>query len=286
MPPLNLLLFPLLGGFIFSIRWYPVKYYALRADSYRLVFTSSIAGTAFLLLSCFLVYICKSIPVVKDIATSWHLIVPYADSGKTFLAFVLGFTFWIPLNWFSDYIESKLSPEDEKTYITKGNYKKFFLCKWIIRGSQVVAINKAINQKADPMEIMLRNALYYGEQVSISTASSKVYRGKVVKLFNPAFDKESIELYLFSSGYRDKEDMHIVTTINYEEGRNKIVQDVVKEARKKNKALTESELIEIGKQAEDEIYEAFTIVLPFDQIQSVNFYDEGRYNIAFGSPKV
>lgn len=51
--PFNLLLLPLLGGFIFFSKWNRSRYYGLRSDGYRLILYSAITGAVFFVHSRF-----------------------------------------------------------------------------------------------------------------------------------------------------------------------------------------------------------------------------------------
>src|SRR5258708_10475242 len=137
MPQFNLLLLPLLGGFIFASLWYPTKYYTHRADTYRLIFTASIAGAVFLFFACIIIrlltYLLPSL--CQPIDNLWHQVFPYANSGRATLAFVMGAFLWWPANK---------------------------MC------SDMAAVRRAILAKRDPLELLLRRALGECKLISVT----------------------------------------------------------------------------------------------------------------------
>src|SRR2546421_190062 len=147
MPPFNLLLLPLLGGFVFVSKWYPTRYYTLRSDGYRLIFTAAIAGAGFLLLASILTYLTPYIRYGSAAYYWWHQVAPPESSGKAALAMLFGVSLWIPLN---------------------------FLGKWIKCLSDNSAINRVIARKRDPLELFLSRALEDKKMISVSVENGKI----------------------------------------------------------------------------------------------------------------
>src|SRR5205085_6130718 len=112
MPSFSLLLFPLIGGFIFASRWYPTRFYALRADEYRLFFVSATVGAFFLFIISIVLGLALPYKWCWDFANFWHGLIPLEHSGKTLLAFLISTTIWLPLNFIADRFADRLSKED------------------------------------------------------------------------------------------------------------------------------------------------------------------------------
>jgi len=252
MPQFNLLLLPLLGGFIFASLWHPTKYYTQRADTYRLIFTASVTGAVFLFLACVIVSLLSYLvpSVCQPIDRLWHDVFPYANSGRATLAFAMGAFLWWPAN--------------------KG-------C------SDTAAISRAILSKRDPLELLLRRALGEGKLVSVTLKSGKVYVGTVQSNFNPAYPMEHVSMLPAFSGYRDETTKKMELTLSYVEAlkpvREKLLelnkdilqilgQDISKKNIRKSQKMLE---------ARKSILQEYEVVLPVDELQSVNIFDVDLY---------
>lgn len=156
MPSLDLLLLPLLGGFLFVSQWYPTKYSALRSAGYKLLFMAAIAGVFFLFMATFF---------ITRAAQWWHRLVPFTHSGKAALSFLMGMALWWPLNRLG---ESPSRP------------------RWLTWLSDDYAIERAIARKSDPLELMLREALGDGRIIAVTLKTGKVYIGNLTANLNPA----------------------------------------------------------------------------------------------------
>lgn len=269
MPPLNLLLLPLLGGFVFVSLWHPTKYYTLRADGYRLIFLSSIAGAIFMFIAC-VIATCASLllnllhlpPLAQNIDVLWHAVVPYNNTGRAALAFLLGSALWFPLN------KIKACNED-------------------------AAVERMIHHKRDALEALLRYAMGKGRMVSVTVKNGKVYVGLVTSNFNPAYDLNSLSLFPAFSGYRDNEtrEAHLIRdyTAAYQEIRAELrikFQESLNELQHLHPNLTDSELGKTVRQrleAEDKL-ENFEIAIPISEVQSVNIFDADIYEKHFRLP--
>jgi hypothetical protein len=252
MPQFNLLLLPLLGGFIFASLWHPTKYYTQRADTYRLIFTASVTGAVFLFLACVIVslltYLVPS--VCQPINRLWHDVFPYANSGRATLAFAMGAFLWWPAN------------------------KK---C------SDTAAVSRAILSKRDPLELLLRRALGEVKLVSVTLKSGKVYVGTIQSNFNPAYPMEHVSMLPAFSGYRDKITKKMELTLSYFEAlkpaREKlleidreILQMLDQEISKENMRKSQKKLEE-----RKNILQDYEVVLPIDELQSVNIFHVNLY---------
>lgn len=246
--PFNLLLLPLLGGFVFTRNWVHSRYYALRSDGHVLLFYAATAGAVFLLIAAFIT--CLLGPICTGIDHNWHVMSPFEHSGKAMLAFFLGATIWYPLNWFAD---------DE------------------------TAIDRVILRRQDSLELLLRTAMGEGKLVSLSVKNGKVYVGYVISTINPAFPMETLSLIPMMSGYRDEDTKKLVLTTQYTDAFAQIEQEierrVIEEAR--TYQVTGKELENWIQDETDTELENFKIVIPVQEIQSANIFKIDTYNRYF-----
>jgi hypothetical protein len=103
--PFNVLLLPLLGGYLLLTHWNRTRFATKRYSGERLIFHSAIAGVALLCLSFLIVQ--ALIGLRPGWYASWREVVPFAYTGTSLGAFVLGATTWWPLNRFLFPMESE-----------------------------------------------------------------------------------------------------------------------------------------------------------------------------------
>jgi hypothetical protein len=105
--PYNVLLLPLLGGYLFVSFWDRTRWHAHRAEKERLLIFAALAGLLFLGLAYLLRSIPPFIPCVSFapcLPTWWSKNVGFPQSGVATAAFLLAGLGWIPLNRFADRI--------------------------------------------------------------------------------------------------------------------------------------------------------------------------------------
>jgi hypothetical protein len=190
--PYNLLLLPLLGGFIFIRQWNVTRYYAERSENQRLLLYSAVAGVA--LLGSALVLSSLAQQSLPGLAAWWHNHVEFAYSGPAALSFLLGAFLWIPLNWLSS------------------------------RQSQIARI---VEQDGDRIELLLMKAMRQEKMISLTLKSGKTYFGRVSASLNPALKIKSMSVFPYRSGYRD-ERHNLRFTTEYWKIYTKILDDLDK----------------------------------------------------------
>jgi hypothetical protein len=123
-----------------------------------------------------------------SVAAYWlglfHRISPFEYSGTALLAFLMGWWLWRPAN---------------------------SLFKWTVEGE----VERAIYEKNDPLEVLLKESMRDGRAVLVTLQSGKVYVGQVIANFNPAYDVESIKISPILSGYRRADDQSVAFNIDY-----------------------------------------------------------------------
>jgi hypothetical protein len=251
--PFNLLLLPLLGGFLLVSSFYITKYQTWRADGHRLLFYSATFGIGLLGISSFLAETFQAL-IGANWLDLWHKIAPYQYSGRATLSLILGLI---------------------------GGYILNFLL-WILSLSKVddqFAIDRAIEQKKDPLELFFRKALGQGDQVMITLKSGKVYTGLIMSNLNPAFKMEAVRLLPSKSGYRD-EKRSVIFTHDYSLPMEEI-QKKIKEVRDWEERTKEDMgwwlRPKIAKTAKSKIAKisgnGLGIIIPISEVSSTSLYN-------------
>jgi hypothetical protein len=180
--PYNLLLLPLLGGYIFITHWNRTRFNVMRIDGHRLLFHAATAGFFFLLSAVVITTLCRLWGIGLSLDSYWHAAVPYDHSGKATIAFLLGALLWKPLNYLTD--------QDKE-------------------------IARAIQNQENPLELMLQKAVTGAHLVLLTVKNGKVYVGFVSDSFNPALPNQYLKLLLTTSGYRDSDTRKVTFTNDY-----------------------------------------------------------------------
>jgi hypothetical protein len=178
--PFNVLLLPLLGGYIFISYWNRTKYSARRYSGERFIFHAAIVGVILLLISLLLT---RSVMwLCPDLASWGRSTVPFAYSGTSLGAFLIGAIAWKPLNelWY---------PPDREIY-------------------------RAIEKWDDYLEILLTHAVRQTKQIAVTLKSRKVYAGLVTRGIDPLNDRKYIRMIPTQSGYRDEGTLDLAFTTN------------------------------------------------------------------------
>jgi len=244
--PFNLLLLPLLGGFIFTRQWKRTRYYALRSDGYVLLFYAASCGALFLLAAAFVSYLVASIQTVGTFVAWWHRVVPIEHSGKAALAFVMSASLWYPLNW---------GQKDESQ------------------------IDRVIQRKQDPLELLLRTAMGEHKLVLLSVKNGKLYVGYIISNLNPAFPMESLGMLPMMSGYRRSTKKTACFTTFYTSAYDKIEQEIRDRLQKRE--IAEDEFDYSVLEALNDELDDFQVVIPISEIQSAAIFKLETYDKYF-----
>lgn len=179
--PFNVLLLPLLGGYIFIRRLNRTRFSAVRYSGERLIFHSAVAGVVLLAVAFLVVLVLVGLfPGLKH---GWASLVPFPYSGTAFLAFLLGALGWWPLN------------------------------RLFYRADAEAA--RVLYEWGDYLEILLNRSARETKQLCITLKSGKVYIGFVTRSFDPAYDRKYIALLPMFSGYRDAHDQTMRINTSY-----------------------------------------------------------------------
>ena len=193
--PFNLLLLPLLGGFVFFSHYYRTAYTAKRQDKERLLLYSSLWGLLFLAASLIASTVVPYFPVLVNLRHWWAYNTPPIEySGISSFAFVLAMLTLGVLNLWNWLRSSK--PEKavaERVILTQGSQ----------------------------LEKLLYRSLIQGKRVMITLKNGKVYIGRVTISLTPEEDKDFLLLPI-KSGYREGDKQRLVLTTHYDEAYTEI----------------------------------------------------------------
>jgi hypothetical protein len=189
--PYNVLLLPLLGGYIFVALWNVTRFYCRREGGQRLIFWSAIAGFIFLAISY---VVTQSLPAIwPGLHRAWTDFAGYPHLGKSLGAFLLGATLWIPLN-----LVFRKKQWAERTARNWGDY----------------------------LELLLQRSIRQQKMVSITLKSGKVYIGMASATHNPSYDKRYIKLLPVLSGHRDSATHQLEIDTQYEAAYKKMQDEI------------------------------------------------------------
>lgn len=303
--PFNLLLLPLLGGFIFVRYWNRTKYHAIRADKERILLFAAIAGLVFLALAWILkslaawMFPCAEYPQYPCFITWWRKFLPFDYLGTSLLALLLSATLWKPLNEgvLSNWYRVEQRPQLKVKWLWWQRLRR----GW----DEKEEITRVINQDGDPLDVLLRKAETKPVRtIMVTMKSGKVYIGFVSIPSNPAAQTRTIGLFPVVSGYREEQTHKLILTTYYADAlarideqidtlkgeRDEIVQqqatikaklEKLKDDKREEQRTAEDEYERLEEQAREKqqklddlasVVNDFFIALPVGEVASVHIY--------------
>ena len=181
--PYNVLILPLLGGFLFFHITHYFRFSAQRLDGYRLLLQTAVAGAC-------LAFLARIINVSLEIVFGqnlvdrlWHSFLPFSFSGVGSLALVLGPVAGLVWNLFVNVDEAK---------------------------------DIEIRKHGNSLTKLLHRAQKENLLVSVTLHTRKWYVGWVAE--SPNLDPQEMYFRLlpFTSGYRDTDTLEAVRTVFYD----------------------------------------------------------------------
>ncbi len=274
--PSNLLLLPLLAGFLFTRICYFSRFRANSLEGYRLLLECAVTGMLFLVPSRAIIILLKGTDAGRHLYDKWWSVLPVHYSGTACLSVVLAVCLAFSLNlvqvetWNRAYQRGRIMRLIARRAVLflslwrvmtwKRQWRRVAL--WTPRnlGSFLrrqemkmrVALNWATLRQRNELLTLLSVASQYGEMLSVSMQSRKFYIGYIDTPPGLDIDNTYFKMYPIRSGYRDPKDLTFVATTDYNQ-------------------LQESEA---------GLGPAF-IVLPFRDVISVNLFDPEVYRQYF-----
>lgn len=178
--PFNVLLLPLLGGYIFVSNFNLTRYKMRRQSGRKVLFDSALVGV--FLLGIGVLSATGIDYVFPSIKSYWKTFAPFDYSGASAIALAAGFLGYQLGNqiWSREY-----------------------------------AVRKGVDDEDDYFEELIIRSLENAEQVSVTLNSGKVYVGIITCGGQHAYDRQFLRLWPMASGYRDPETKEMVLTTYY-----------------------------------------------------------------------
>lgn len=180
--PWNLLLLPLLGGFLFLRFCYYYNIRLQRYENYRLVFEAAACGVGMAILGRLTAWVLHWTEAGAYFQRFCRELAPWDYFGTSLLAFVWGPSLAMLVNW---------------------------------RVEEVRAKDLAIEQAGDDLLALTIDAMDKSEAIMLTLDSRKVYVGFVWQSPNLRTGMNHILLLPAVSGYRDEKTMEVEFTTNY-----------------------------------------------------------------------
>ncbi len=181
--PYNLLLLPLLGGFLFFHLTHYFRFGAQRLDGYRLLLQTAIAGTCLAVIARLLDFFFERLLGLNVFDRIWEVFSPFPFSGTSALSLVLGPSLAVIWNFF-------LGKEEAKEI--------------------------EIRKHGNAFTQLLLRAQKGKQLLSVTLDNRKWYVGWVTE--SPNLDPQELYFRLlpYRSGYRDKDNLNTVYTTFYD----------------------------------------------------------------------
>lgn len=247
MPRLDLILLPLIAGYIFAITFNITKYYHLRLERQRLIYNSLVFAFLLAIIAYFLDYfIFKSSLKFNFCCIKTESIVYYREKISIFTDNVLNHR-TVPGLKHSILI-----------FIIAWPFAKFLNLFFSREFSFDYTIERWGNQLDRIIWFSLTSKKDEDKLLMLTTKSNKVYIGYINKLSEPIGESYITMLPSFS-GYRDKENLKVEITTKYTD----VIEKYILEDR------------------ENEIGDKLGIILPVSEILIVSKFDNeifGRFN--------
>lgn len=182
--PYNLLLLPLLGGFLFFFTAHLFRFGAQRLEGYKLLFQSAIAGVILSFFARLFVLALATTAAGAWLERRWFVFSPFAFSATSALSMILGPLAALALNLF----------------IPTGKAKDI-----------------EVRRNGSPLIQLLHHAAKGHFLVSMTMDSRKWYVGWVLESPSLLPQERYFRLLPYMSGYRDKDTLETFRTVFYED---------------------------------------------------------------------
>lgn len=181
--PFNVLILPLIGGYLFITHYFPTRLRSRRLVGYRLLIEAALVGFILLVMGWILIELSESV-IPRPIA-SLRDAIHLNHIGKSVIALILGGLIWLPIN-----------------HICYKNKER-----------RVKIIRKSIKAWANHIEELFFEAQYSQQMIAVTLRSGKVYIGYVLDRDNPI--REDVLILPIQSGYRDHNSYKYIFTTDY-----------------------------------------------------------------------
>jgi hypothetical protein len=181
--PYNLLLLPLIGGFLFIHLTHYFRFAAQRADGYRLLFQAAISGVGLSIAGRLAELLVDLTPLGAALQHYWNIFSPFPSSETSAISLLMGPVFALTVNMF-------------------------------------IGIEKARDMEIQSHGNLFMQLMHRAEKesrmISLTLDSRKWYVGWVAESPNLNPTEQYFKLLPFISGYRDKDALETRRTVYYE----------------------------------------------------------------------
>lgn len=205
--PSNLLILPLLGGFLFLHICHRFRFRAQRSDGYRLLLESSIAAVLLLLVARISVVLIRSSPAGGWLKSRWDAFIPIpylgTGSGALILGVLLGYTY----NWLNnpDHHREPALTWRRLRQIAQGRSRR----------NSERARDTEIQNHGSALIRLIHRAEKDSILVSITLSSRKWYVGYIAEAWSLDPQEVYFRLLPILSGYREKDTLQAIRTTDY-----------------------------------------------------------------------
>ena len=181
----GLLFVPLVGGYLFLTWCHRTQFLVRRQSGHHLLFQSASVGLVLLAVARGLEMLADDAPqMFPHVVEHWQKAAPFPYVGRTALAFLLGPSAALLLNWF--YTES-------------------------------MGAMRAVHRDGNSMELLFLKSMESDSLVEITLHSRKVYVGWILNASVAEPERKFVEILPLASGFRSDETHELQFTTNYAE---------------------------------------------------------------------
>lgn len=212
---------PLLAGFLFSVGFYPLRYYSARQSGYALILQSTLVGIIFYLLAYMLV------PAVRDVALSERIGLSERPAVKgALLDFRAALVAPFSSSGHTNTNASSVALSESERRVGESAALALLLSLTTVVGTTAIFETSpplkrrverwALRRQSGAFGHMFAESQEHGRLIAVTLTNRKVYIGYVVTISNsPLVDRQSIRLWPLVSGLRDDRTLRMRKTEDY-----------------------------------------------------------------------
>jgi len=180
--PFNLLLLPLLSGYLFTHLTYCTRFRAYGLSSYRLILNSALYGLGFVVVSHFVTRVILKIDGLEEPITLWKEFAPFPYAGSAVGSLGVAGATSLIVNLIRD---------------------------------RTASSGSAITRHGDSLMKLLHSAQKEKKTVMLTLSDKKVYVGFVALDLNLKPEMPYVSILPTASGYREKDTLRVHLTVSY-----------------------------------------------------------------------
>ena len=206
--PTNLLVLPLLGGFIFLHFCHRFRFRAQRSDGYRLLLESAFAATLLLCAGRLAVLLLRSLPFGPSLKRAWEVFASIPYLGTAVASLALGWMLALADNWLFSANKFHTKRLRRWRHPLQEGRRRSRLNSERARDSEIVAHGNALVR-------LIHEAEKTSTLVSVSLGNRKWYVGYIAEAWSLDPQEVYFRLLPILSGYRETGSLTAVPTTYY-----------------------------------------------------------------------